>query len=98
MSNSSNGNSGKTSGGIGFFGVLQLILITLKLCKVITWSWWLVLLPIWIGGWTYGNSYCNHRDRNNFEVGGKDIDAGADEKPQHHRRNVWKRCTGGYGY
>lgn len=49
MSNSSNGNSGKTSGGIGFFGVLQLILITLKLCKVITWSWWLVLLPIWIG-------------------------------------------------
>jgi hypothetical protein len=49
MSNSSNGNSGKASGGIGFFGVLQLILITLKLCKVITWSWWLVLLPIWIG-------------------------------------------------
>lgn len=43
MSNSSNGNSGKASGGIGFFGVLQLILITLKLCKVITWSWWLVL-------------------------------------------------------
>lgn len=38
MSNSSNGNSGKASGGIGFFGVLQLILITLKLCKVITWS------------------------------------------------------------
>lgn len=33
MSNSSNGNSGKASGGIGFFGVLQLILITLKLCK-----------------------------------------------------------------
>lgn len=31
MSNSSNGNSGKASGGIGFFGVLQLILITLKL-------------------------------------------------------------------
>lgn len=49
MSNSSNGNSGKTSGGIGFFGVLQLILITLKLCKVITWSWRLVLLPTWIG-------------------------------------------------
>lgn len=49
MSNSSNGNSGKTSGGIGFFVVLQLILITLKLCKVIAWPWWLVLLPIWIG-------------------------------------------------
>ena len=24
-------------------------------------------------GWTYGNSYCNHRDRNNFEVGGKTL-------------------------
>lgn len=46
---SNNGNSGKASGGIGFWGILQLILITLKLCKVITWSWWLVLIPFWIG-------------------------------------------------
>lgn len=45
MSNSSNNNS---SGGMGFFGVLQLIFIVLKLCKVITWSWWVVLIPIWI--------------------------------------------------
>lgn len=44
-----NGNSGKASGGIGFWGILQLILITLKLCKVITWSWWLVLIPFWVG-------------------------------------------------
>lgn len=28
--------------------VLTLIFITLKLCKVITWSWWWVLCPIWI--------------------------------------------------
>lgn len=39
-------------------------------------------------GWTYGNSYCNHRDRNNFEVGGKDIDAGADEKTAEMREAV----------
>lgn len=36
------------SGGIGFFGVLALIFITLKLLEVITWSWWWVLAPIWI--------------------------------------------------
>lgn len=37
-----------TSGGIGFFGILQLIFITLKLCKVIEWSWWLVLIPMFV--------------------------------------------------
>lgn len=31
---------------VGFFGLLTLILITLKLTGVITWSWWLVLLPL----------------------------------------------------
>lgn len=30
---------------VGFFGLLTLILITLKLTGVITWSWWFVLLP-----------------------------------------------------
>ena len=30
---------------IGFWGLLQLILITLKLTSYINWSWWLVLLP-----------------------------------------------------
>lgn len=34
---------------IGFFGFLALILITLKLCGVIAWSWWLVLLPLYFG-------------------------------------------------
>ena len=37
-----------TNGGIGFFGVLTLIFITLKLLGVITWSWWWVLAPLWI--------------------------------------------------
>ena len=34
--------------GIGFGGLLTLVFITLKLCKVITWSWWWVLSPLWI--------------------------------------------------
>lgn len=38
------------SGGIGFFGLLQLIFITLKLLRVINWSWLLVLLPALIFG------------------------------------------------
>lgn len=42
---SKNNNS---SGGIGFFGVLTLIFIVLKLVKVITWSWLWVLAPMWI--------------------------------------------------
>lgn len=36
------------SGGIGFLGLLAIVFITLKLCKVITWSWLWVLCPIWI--------------------------------------------------
>ena len=34
-----------SSGGIGFFGLLQLIFITLKITNIINWSWLLVLLP-----------------------------------------------------
>ena len=37
-----------TSGGIGFVGLLTIVFITLKLLGVITWSWVLVLSPIWI--------------------------------------------------
>lgn len=28
--------------------LLTLVFIVLKLCKVITWSWWWVLAPTWI--------------------------------------------------
>ena len=35
-----------TSGGIGFVGLLTIVFITLKLTGVITWSWWLVFLPM----------------------------------------------------
>jgi hypothetical protein len=33
---------------IGFFGILTLIFITLKLLGNITWSWLWVLSPTWI--------------------------------------------------
>ncbi len=35
-------------GGGGFVGLLTILFITLKLCEVITWSWWWVLSPLWI--------------------------------------------------
>ena len=37
-----------SSGGIGFIGLLTIVFIVLKLCKVIAWSWLWVLAPIWI--------------------------------------------------
>ena len=36
-----------TSGNFPFLAILGLIFITLKLCSVISWSWWWVLAPIW---------------------------------------------------
>ena len=40
-----NNNGTAARGGVGFLGLLQLAFIVLKLCNVITWSWWAVLLP-----------------------------------------------------
>ena len=37
-----------SGGGISFLGLLAIVFITLKLCNVITWSWWWVLSPLWI--------------------------------------------------
>lgn len=42
-------NNNETSGGIGFFSLLTIVFITLKLTDYIAWSWWWVLLPTW--GW-----------------------------------------------
>jgi len=36
------------SSGVGFTGLLTVAFVVLKLCKVIDWSWWWVLSPIWI--------------------------------------------------
>lgn len=41
-------NKSASSGGLGFVSALQLVFIVLKLCKVITWPWLLVLTPLWI--------------------------------------------------
>lgn len=38
-------NKDNKTGGIGFFSLLQLAFIILKLCKVIDWNWFFVLLP-----------------------------------------------------
>lgn len=35
--------------GIGFFGLLGIVFIVLKLCGVIAWSWWWVTAPLWGG-------------------------------------------------
>ena len=35
------------SSGIGFFGLLTIVFIVLKLTNYITWSWIWVLSPIW---------------------------------------------------
>lgn len=38
----------QSSNGVGFFSLLALLFIGLKLGGVITWSWWWVLSPLWI--------------------------------------------------
>ena len=40
-------NSQTTYTGIGFFGLLGLLFIGLKLTGFIDWEWWIVLAPIW---------------------------------------------------
>ncbi len=39
----------RTSGGVGFCGLLTIVFITLRLLKVIDWSWVWVLAPLWGG-------------------------------------------------
>lgn len=40
-------NSSVGTAGIGFFGLLTIAFIVLKLTGFINWSWWLVLLPLY---------------------------------------------------
>jgi hypothetical protein len=37
------------SQGVGFFGLLGVMFIGLKLCGIIDWSWFYVLMPLWFG-------------------------------------------------
>ena len=40
-------NKNSSSGGIGFFGLLTVLFIGLKLTGYVSWSWWWVLAPSW---------------------------------------------------
>ena len=40
-------NDNYGSSGAGFFSLLSLLFIGLKLGGVISWSWWYVTLPLW---------------------------------------------------
>ena len=44
----SNENSNSSLAGIGFVEALTIAFIVLKLLKIIDWSWWWILSPIWI--------------------------------------------------
>ena len=45
MSDKRNNSS---SSGMGILGVLQIVFLALKLTGLITWSWPVVLIPLWI--------------------------------------------------
>lgn len=40
--------SSSSSSGVGFFGLLTVLFIALKLLGYIDWSWWWILAPIWM--------------------------------------------------
>lgn len=40
-------NNNSSNVGISFFGALEIAFIVLKLCGIINWPWWIVLLPIY---------------------------------------------------
>lgn len=48
MSENKNNTVVKTSGGIGFVGLLTILFIGLKLTGFIDWSWVWILAPLWI--------------------------------------------------
>ena len=41
-------NDNTTSRGIGFYDLLTIVFIVLKLCKVIAWKWVWVFAPLWM--------------------------------------------------
>lgn len=36
------------NGGVGILTVVQINFLILKLANLINWSWWTVLIPLWI--------------------------------------------------
>ena len=41
-------NEKSKSSGLGISAVLQIVFLVLKLTRLIDWSWWLVLVPLWV--------------------------------------------------
>ena len=41
-------NNESKSSGLGISAVLQIVFLVLKLTGLIDWSWWLVLVPLWV--------------------------------------------------
>lgn len=41
-------HSNASSGGIGFFGLLQVVFIAGKVFGFLDWSWWLVFIPTFV--------------------------------------------------
>lgn len=44
---SSNNRTVVRSGGVGFFGLLFITFLVLKLTEVVDWSWWWITAPLW---------------------------------------------------
>ena len=41
-------NTNSNGSGLSDLGVLQIVFIVLKLCGLISWTWPVVLIPLWI--------------------------------------------------
>lgn len=79
-------------GGMGFLGVLQIVFIVLKLCKLIKWSWPVVLIPLWIeiawiGTCPASGTYREHRKSKQKITGGR-YDTETVKRPQYNRGNL----------
>ena len=48
MDNSNNNRNSAAGGGLSILGVVEIVFIILKLLGIINWSWWIVLIPLWI--------------------------------------------------
>ena len=48
MDNSNNNRGTTAGGGLNILGVVEIVFIILKLLGIINWSWWIVLIPLWI--------------------------------------------------
>ena len=45
---SSSRKSSSAGGGVGCLTTILIVFVILKLTHLIDWSWWIVLIPLWI--------------------------------------------------